>query len=390
MNDGKEGSPTSSFDRLRRRDFLAVLAGSAVASCTSSPGSDGSDTLDSFGEDFWFDGLSFLPEDMNDIAQSGLSAMICDVSQVEEVRDPDGTPRYQRNFEVNDKALDQAIAKITASDQVFLATKGSQLLEGGVENGAAAFLQFQSCETIGDDLERIGYFHRKGLRILQLTHHNNNRFAGGAIEPEQSGMTDFGRDGLAEMNRVGILPDVAHGSVATINEAARRSTSPVVYSHGACRALLDHPRCINDEGIRAIAEKGGVVGIFMMSFWLTKDPEPNIGHLLAHIRHVIKVGGIEAVGISNDFPMSGQQNLRKLNNDNAAGVKEYLGWWRAMRELGIPGYEEDPAHVVIPELNNINRMATIKRALEDDGFSAKDVSRIVGLNFARVMTDALG
>jgi len=333
------------------------------------------------------DGLSFLPENLEEIRQAGLTAMICDVSKVEEVRDADGTPRYQRNFGVNDASLDAAISRIDDSDLVFVAKRGSDI---GSKPGCAAFLQFQSCETIGEDLRRIAYFHAKGLRVLQLTHHNDNKFAGGAIETEQSGLTELGRAGIAEMNRVGLLPDVSHGSVPTILEAAQASRSPVVYSHGACRAIVDHPRCITDEGIRAIADKGGVVGIFMMSFWLTTDSQPNIDHLIAHIRHAVNIGGIDAVGISNDFPMAGQENLRRLNNDNAEGVKEYLGWWRAMRKLGIPGYEVDPQHVVIPELNNLSRMMTIRDALLDDGFSQTEVSKIMGGNWQKLLVEVLG
>ena len=78
--------------------------------------------------------------------------MICDVSKVEEVRDADGTPRYQRNFGVNDQALDAAIRRIEGSDQLFVAKRGSEI---GTQAGCAAFLQFQSCETIGADLRRI-------------------------------------------------------------------------------------------------------------------------------------------------------------------------------------------------------------------------------------------
>lgn len=335
----------------------------------------------------YVDGLSFLPEDMKDVAKSKLSAIICDISKVEEVLDADGTPRYRRNFEVNDKALDDAITKIENSDEIYVATKGSDI---GRRNGCAAFLQFQSCETIGTDLDRIGYFHEKGLRVLQLTHHNNNAFAGGAIEVEHSGLTQLGRDGLAEMNRLRILPDIAHGSVPTILQTAKQSKTPVVYSHGACRRFVDHPRCITDKGIKAVADSGGVVGIFMMSFWLTKDPNPGIEHLVQHIQHVINIGGIAAIGIANDFPMSGQQNLVKLGNDNKEGVKQYLDWWRAMRDLNIPGYEEDPEHVVIPELNNINRMQIIHRALERAGLSDQEIAAVMGGNWQRALIEVLG
>jgi membrane dipeptidase len=373
---------TDAFSACSRRSVLAALAAAPLVGCATVPSPSRSLPAPGF-----VDGLSFLPKDLEDIRRAGLVAMICDVSEVGEVRDPDGTPRYRRTFETNDKAIDAAAARLRGSDVAFVAERGSDI---GGRPGCAAFLQFQSCEPIGDDLGRIGYFHGKGLRVLQFTHHNNSAFAGGALETVQTGLTRLGVAGLDEMNRLRVLPDVSHGSVATMLEAARLSRTPIVYSHGACRAILDHPRCIPDEAIRAIADKGGVVGIFMMSFWLTRDPEPRVEHLLAHVRHVIKVGGIEAVGISNDFPMGGQENLLKLGNDNREGVKEYLEWWRAMRALGIPGFEWTPEHVVIPELNALDRMARIRRALEADGFGARDMERIMGGNFARVLTDVLG
>ena len=255
----------NTLQSMSRRSFLGMTALSALT------GSSGIAAARSLAATIpsapIIDGLSFLPENLDEIRQAGLSAMICDVSKVEEVRDADGTPRYQRNFGVNDAALDAAIGRIEASDRIFVAKRGSDI---GSRPGCAAFLQFQSCETIGQDLRRIAYFHSKGLRVLQLTHHNDNKFAGGAIEREQSGLTELGRAGIVEMNRVGLLPDVSHGSVSTILEAATASQSPVVYSHGACRAIVDHPRCITDDGIRAIADRGGVIGIFMMSFWLVR------------------------------------------------------------------------------------------------------------------------
>ncbi|WP_204316067.1 membrane dipeptidase, partial [Serratia marcescens] len=100
-----------------------------------------------------------------------------------------------------------------------------------------------------------------------------------------------------------------------------------------------------DEVIRAIAERGGVMGIFMMSFWLTRRNPPTVADYVAQIRHVIRVGGLEAVGVANDFPMAGQPNLIKLGNDNGKGVQEYLDWWLALRRQGVPGFEWTPQHV---------------------------------------------
>lgn len=333
------------------------------------------------------DGLSFLPEDLAEIEAAGLGGMICDISEVEEVRDKDNVPRYLRTYEKCSAALDMAVARLANRREAFVALKGSDI---GSRPGCATFLQFQSCEPVGTDLARIADFHRRGLRVLQFTHHNDNLFAGGALEREWSGLTPFGIDGLAEMNRIGIVPDVSHGSEPTMLEAARRSNTPILLSHGACKAIVDHPRCASDAVIKAIADKGGMIGIFMMSFWLTRNPVPTIDHLVAQIRHVANIGGIEAVGISNDFPMAGQTNLAALNNDNAAGVKEYLPWWQAMREQKVAGFDWTPRHVVIPELNNINRMATIAAVLDKAGLRARNIDRVMGGNWQRVLSDVLG
>ncbi len=335
----------------------------------------------------FFDSLSFLPDDMNEIPAAGLGGMIADVSDLIEVRGADGVPRYSRNFAANDPAIDRAVAKLNGSKVAWLARKGSEI---GSRPGCAVFLQFQSTEMMGDDLSRIAHFHDKGLRVLQFTHHNNTQYAGGALETVQTGLTPLGIEGLAEMNRLRILPDVSHGSVPTMLEAARRSKTPIALSHGAARAIVDHPRCAPDEAIRAIAERGGVMGIFMMSFWLTRNKVPTVADYVAQIRHVARVGGIDAVGVANDFPMAGQTNLIKLNNDNAKGVEEYLEWWRALRGQGVPGFEWTPEHVVIPELNRIDRMQRIAAALAASGFRAREVDKIMGGNWRRLLTDVLG
>ena len=120
----------------------------------------------------------------------------------------------------------------------YVALKGSDI---GSRPGCATFLQFQSTEMIDRDLSRIGHFHDKGLRVLQFTHHNNTLFAGGALEPVQTGLTPLGIEGLAEMNRLRILPDVSHGSVPTMLEAARRSTTPITADSAASSSFL--PTC---------------------------------------------------------------------------------------------------------------------------------------------------
>ena len=325
-----------------------------------------------------------------DFAASGLAACIADVSAVERVPTTDGSIRYFRSFEACQRSIAAAGAALGKKRNAFLAGKGSEIKKAFQQGKTAVFLQFQGCEPIGEDLARIDLFHKLGLRVLQITHHNNNPFGGGAIEKQWTGLTKLGIAGVERMNALGIIPDLSHASHLTGRDVLKASRKPVILSHGACRAIVNNARCMPDDVIRGIADSGGVMGIFMMSFWLTDEPTPTVDALVRQIRHVIKVGGREAAGIANDYSLSGEQNLVKLGNNNAEGIKGYLPWWEYVASQGILGFDRRPAHVVIPELNNIRRLFTIHAALEKAGFKAREVEKIMGGNWTRVLTETLG
>jgi membrane dipeptidase len=340
------------------------------------------------------DGLCALPEDLLDIGRSGLSAFILDSSSVAPVETEDGTIRYYRSFDASVQSL-VAIRRRLLRGEIpgtVLATRGAQIHEAWQEGKTAVFLQFQGAQPLEGELWRLDLFYELGLRVLQFTHHNANPFAGGALDTELTGLTPAGFDLVARLNELGILPDVSHGSDATSLDVARTSRTPVILSHGAARALVRNARCAPDEVIRAVADSGGVMGIFMMSFWLTEDPVPTVDHFVNQIRHVVNVGGIESVGVANDYPVSGEAHLLSLGNDNAEGVRAYHPWWESMAREGIMGFDAArlPEHVVIPELNDIRRMFTIDDALAQGGFPSGDRERIMGGNWIRVLEQTLG
>jgi len=140
--------------------------------------------------------------------------------------------------------------------------------------------------------------------------------------------------------------------------------------------------------IKGVADSGGVTGIFSMSFWLTEDPVPTVDSYIRQLEHVINVGGIDAVGISNDYDIAGQLYAAKLNNDNAEAVKGYFPWWK--QHQGLLGFDKLPQHIVIPEMNNIRRFFTLQFALEKKGYKAADIEKILGGNWVRVYTECLG
>lgn len=253
----------------------------------------------------YIDGLCFLPEDLADIGRSGLSSFILDISSVAPVETEDGSIRYYRSFDASAQSLVAMRRRLAAGEipGAFLATRGSQILDAWRRDETAVFFQFQGAQPLEGDIWRLDLLYELGLRVLQLTHHNANPFAGGALDREPTGLTEAGFELVARMNELGVLPDISHGSDATCLDVTRASTTPVVLSHGAARAVVRNARCAPDEVIRAVADGGGVMGIFMMSFWLTNDAVPRVDHLVAQLRHVADVGGIEAVAIANDYPI---------------------------------------------------------------------------------------
>ena len=373
--------------RQSRRHFLKSTFTAAIVASSSA-----SQTKPEKSNIPYVDGLcTNIFNKPEDIRASGLTSLLVDVSAGEMVKSSDGSQRFQRTFAACSRSIVAARQKLRKIDNVFLATDGRQIRDAFKRGETAVFLQIQGGgEAVGEDLSRIDLFHELGLRVLQITHHHNNPLGGGGIERTLSGLTKLGFDAIERMNALGVIPDLSHASDLTSFDVLKASKKPVIISHGAARTLVNNARCAPDEVIRGVADSGGVMGIFMMSFWLTTDPVPTVETLLKQIRHVIKVGGADAVGIANDFPLSGEESLIAAKNNNAEAVKNYFPWWDSVAKMEVLGFDKRPAHVAIPELNNIRRMYTIHEALRKSGFNSRDIEKIMGGNWIRVLAEPVG
>ena len=244
---------------------------------------------------------------------------------------------------------------------------GKELAVSQEAGRCGIIFQIQGADCVEDDLDRIEEFYHDGLRVLQLTHHYNNKVAGGALSLEDIGLTPLGESLMERLVENNMLLDLSHSSEKTALAVLKRSDRPVIQSHGAVRSLVNHARCSTDEVIRRIGDSGGCFGVFMMSFWLTSADKPEVADYVRHLKHVSNIAGIDAVAIANDYPLQGQKNLLKLNNDNREGVKPYLPWWYSLREKGVLGFDHEPKHVVIPHFNHIHRMERIDRGARATG-----------------------
>jgi len=133
-----------------------------------------------------------------------------------------------------------------------------------------------------------------------------------------------------------------------------------------------------------------MIGIFMMSFWLTEDPVPTVESYLRQIAHVIKIGGIDAVGIANDFGIVGATAANEPGMTNEKMARSYDRWWDGVAREGVLGFDKRPMHVVIPELNDVRRAFKIHAALERAGYKAAAIEKIMGGNWVRLLTSTLG
>ncbi len=168
----------------------------------------------------------------------------------------------------------------------------------GMENGA----------PVQHSLSLLRLFHRMGVRYLTLTHNGDNEIADCAAEGKRwNGLSPFGREVIAEMNRIGMIPDMAHVSDKTFYDCLAESSKPLVSTHSCCRALAGHARNMTDDMIRAMADKGGVIQINFYPVFLSDafardgKPLPGVRDIVDHIDHAVRVGGIEAVGIGTDY-----------------------------------------------------------------------------------------
>jgi membrane dipeptidase len=143
-------------------------------------------------------------------------------------------------------------------------------------------------------------FHKVGQRVSQLTYNERNRLGCGCKAAQDNGLTPYGAEIVSAMNRVGMVVDISHTAERTSLDAIRASQKPVLITHSNCRALVAHPRCKSDAVIRAMAGRGGVMGITVIPAFVKTGQPARIEHVLDHFDHVVKVAGIEHVGLGSD------------------------------------------------------------------------------------------
>lgn len=237
---------------------------------------------------------------------------------------------------------------------------------------------FQNATMLQGDVANLELFYNFGVRIIQLTYNDRNLLGDGCLEPADAGLSRFGHEVVARMNELGILVDLAHCGVRTTADAIAASSKPVAITHSGCRAVYDHPRSKRDEELRAMAEKGGVIGIYLMPF-LNPRGQPTSQDLIRHIEHAIQVCGEDHVGIGSDLSITPHVVTPEYAERHRRFVEE-----RQRRGIAAPR-EEDFMFVV--DLNSPRRLELIADKLLARGHSESRVEKIVGLNWMRLFRE---
>ena len=234
----------------------------------------------------------------------------------------------------------------------------------------------QEWSTVEEELGYLRVFHQLGIRMMHVTYNRRNMLGDGCAERANGGLSDFGRTAVAEMNRVGVIPDVAHSGWRTSFETATVSTRPVVASHTTCAALHEHIRSKPDDVIKAIADSGGLVGICCISDFL--GAQGNIHAFLDHIDHVARSVGVDHVGIGTDVGYASRVRQTTLPPQAARPKTPRRTRFEALWHAGALG--SIPQHPSISWTNwPLFTVGLVQRGYKDD-----DIQKIIGGNMLRV------
>ncbi|WP_439487641.1 dipeptidase [Algoriphagus sp.] len=192
-----------------------------------------------------------------------------------------------------EKQGDMAILVKNKSDlsRLIAARKKDKSVIGGM-------LGVEGAHALEGDIENLPRLYQAGVRMIGLTHFFDNELGGSAHGESQAGLTDFGKEVVQKMDELGIFVDLAHCSPAIVNDVLHMTTKPVMVSHTGVRAVLDSQRNLSDEQIVKIAEKGGIIGI---AFFDEAVGLPELPNIVASIKHVRDLVGIDYVALGSDY-----------------------------------------------------------------------------------------
>jgi membrane dipeptidase len=376
---------------LDRREFLSAAVAAALA---ASPIARAATSKRAFSEQAYAKAIVIdalggpggfepdLPQDagfsavaLADVKASGVTAVNLTVSSV-----GNGPGKFEETI-AQIGFMEEEMAKHPEAFMKVLA--GRDLAAANASGRLGIIYGFQDTTPLEGQLDRLLVFHGLGLRICQPCYNRRNLMGDGCLEPANGGLSTLGHELVERLNKLKILVDLSHAGARTQAEGIAASKAPPAITHTGCRALVDVPRNTHDSELKAVADHGGVVGIYFMPF-LRASGQPHADDLIRHLEHAVNVCGEDHVGLGTDGSISGI----KLDAKYAEFQRKFFED-RAKQGIAAPGEAADVFNLV-PEYNDARRFFTLANDLTDRGWPAKRVEKILGANFARVFGEVWG
>ncbi len=303
------------------------------------------------------------PAVFEDMRRGGLTAANCTCSVWENFA---GTMNNISQWKQWFRQHDDLIRPVFTSDDIRRAKE---------EGRTGIILGFQNVSAFEDKLEYIGFFKGQGVGIAQIAYNTQNLAGAGCYESKDGGLSDFGHDVVAEMNRVGILCDLSHVGSRTSEDVILASEKPVCYSHCLPSGLKAHARNKSDRELRFMAEHGGFIGVTMFTPFLPRGMQSTVDDYVEAIAYVIDIAGEDSVGIGTDF-----------TQDQPRAFFDYLthdkGYGRRLTDFG---------EIVNPAgLRTIGEFANLTAAMERAGWRQGRIRKVIGENWMRVLKEVWG
>ncbi len=236
-------------------------------------------------------------------------------------------------------------------------------------------LGFQNVSAFEDQLGYVELFKEVGVGVAQLAYNTQNVIGTGCYESTDRGLSDFGHEVLAEMNRVGILCDLSHVGAQTSLDTIRASTKPVAYTHCLPSGLKAHPRNKSDDQLRFIAEHGGFIGVTMFPAFLKRGVDATVDDYVEAIDYVIDMAGEDSVGIGTDFTQD--------------QVPEFFRW--ITHDKGNARKLVDFGDVINPKgMRAIGDFPNLTAAMETAGWPEPKIRKVMGESWLRVLAEVWG
>jgi membrane dipeptidase len=336
------------------------------------------DTLSGIGRENDPDGAPLSASDLSDIRESNLTAINLTVDDV-------GIGEFAHSFENTVQVIAHYNAQIAAHPASLLQVRtAADIVEAKRSGRLGLIYGLQDSAPIGEDVQRIGMLCDLGVRIFQLTYNKRNLAGDGCLEPDKGGLSRFGWEVVQRLNENRAIVDLAHANSVTTFEAISASKRPIAITHTGCSGINPNPRNKTDEELKAVADSGGYIGIYMVPAFLSREDNVTSNNLIEHIEHAVNVCGEDSIGIGSDCLIPPAKLTGQL-------VEEFGAWVADRQKRGVAAPGESPKKLnFISELNIANRSEKIAGLLAERNHSWTRIEKILGSNFLRYARDVWG